>query len=217
MKSPRRQQYFGIATGLFLVLLGAWGTVNLAWSDNLADRTVFKRSTVTGSIPPTTTLAPDTESPVQRRPSVNSPPAIPNSTQAQDRNIGLSELSGLPSSIHQRKSVLITATPTQSVLQPANRPANKFANQFANQFASTAPRAKLPEPDGFKPRLPTYYSRLVTPPQRERIYWIQKRYYVEIEKHRARIKKLEDERDKLIQSCLTASQIKQLMQWKGGR
>jgi len=213
MKSPRWQQYFGIATGLFLVLLGAWGTVNLAWSDNLADRTVFKRSTVTGSIPPTLALAHDTESRVQRRPTVNSPPAIPTSTQTQDRNIGFPELSGLPSSIHQRKSVLLTATPTQSVLQPANR----SANQFANQFASTAPRAKPPEPDGFKPRLPTYYSRLVTPPQRERIYWIQKRYYVEIEKHRLRIKKLEDERDKLIQSCLTASQIKQLMQWKGGR
>ena len=204
MKSPRRQQYFGIATGLFLVLLGAWGTVNLAWSDNLADRTVFKRSIVTGSIPPTPTPAPDTESPVQRRPSLNSPPPIPASTQTQDRNIGLPELSGLPSSIHQRESVLITAIPTQSVQQPANH------------FSSTAPRAK-PEPEGFKPRLPTYYSRLVTPPQRERIYWIQKRYYVEIEKHRARIKKLEDERDKLIQSCLTASQIKQLMQWKGGR
>lgn len=208
MKGPRRQQYFGIATGLFLVLLGAWGTVNLAWSDNLADRTVFKRSIVTGSIPPTSTLAPDTESPVQRRPSVNSPPAIPASTQTQDRNIGLPELSGLPSSIDQRESVLLTTIPTQSVPQPSNR--------FSNQFSSTAPRAK-PEPDGFKPRLPIYYSRLVTPPQRERIYWIQKRYYVEIEKCRSSIKKLEDERDKLIQSCLTVSQIKQLMQWKGVR
>ena len=93
-----------------------------------------------------------------------------------------------------------TAASTQSIMQPT----------------IGVPGAKLPSLDGFKPRLPPYYSRLVTPQQRERIYWIQQRYYIEIEKQRSRINKLEQERDKLIQACLTASQFKQLMQWKGG-
>jgi len=198
MKSPRRQQYFGIATGLFLVLLGAFGTINLALSDNLADRTVIKRSTVTGS-KLSTPAEPVIESPVQMRTSGNLPPETPIQTKTQDQLIGSPELSGSPSPNYQGRSVVNTAASTQSIMQPT----------------IGVPGAKLPALDGFKPRLPPYYSRLVAPQQRERIYWIQQRYYIEIEKQRSVIKKLEQDRDKLIQACLTASQLKQLMQWKG--
>ena len=204
MMSPRRQQYFGIATGLFLVLLGAFGTINLALSDNLADRTVVKRSTVTGAnvtgAKLSTPAEPVIESSVPMRTSGNFPPETPIQTKTQDQFIGSPEPSGSPSPNYRGRFVLNTAASTQTIMQPT----------------IGVPGAKLPSLDGFKPRLPPYYSRLVTPQQRERIYWIQQRYYIEIEKQRSRINKLEQERDKLIQACLTASQFKQLMQWKGG-
>ena len=70
---------------------------------------------------------------------------------------------------------------------------------------------------GFKPRLPPYYSQLVTPQQRERIYWIQKRYHVELEKLRQQIDKYEQQRDQYIYACLTPEQQMRLMQLHAGK
>ena len=137
MMSPRRQQYFGIATGLFLVLLGAFGTINLALSDNLADRTVVKRSTVTGaklSTPAELVI----ESSVPMRTSGNFPPETPIQTKTQDQFIGSPEPSGSPSPNYRGRFVLNTAASTQSIMQPT--------------IGVTG--AKLPSLDGFKPRLP---------------------------------------------------------------
>ena len=74
------------------------------------------------------------------------------------------------------------------------------------------PIEKAKQLNGFKPRLPAYYSRLVTPVQRERIYWIQQRYFLEIQKYQQHIEKLETERDKVIHRVLTPDQQERLRQ-----
>ena len=51
MKSQQRQKYIGVATGLLLIFIGSLGWANLALSDNLADRTVLKRSVLPELMP----------------------------------------------------------------------------------------------------------------------------------------------------------------------
>ena len=100
----------------------------------------------------------------------------------------------------------LSGQPQESVVAQklVNPPTPKQSNERDN------------DPAGFKPRLPPHYSQLVTPQQRERIYGIQKRYYVELEKLRLTIDKYEAERDKLIHACLTSDQQRRLMQLQGG-
>ena len=154
MNSQSRQQYFGITTGLFLVLLGAIGTVNLAFSDHVAQRPVLKRLPVAG-------LPLEAKKSVDDQNEANQPPL----NQPQERG--------------------------------------SYVNPKENELA------------GFKPRLPAYYSQLVTPQQRARIYWIQKRYFIELEKLRSKIDKYEVERDKFIHACLTSDQQRRLRQLQG--
>ncbi len=100
----------------------------------------------------------------------------------------------------------LSVQPRESVVTQklVNHPTPKQSNERENAAI------------GFKPRLPPHYSQLVTPQQRERIYGIQKRYYVELEKLRLTIAKYEAERDKLIHACLTSDQQRRLMQFQGG-
>ena len=83
------------------------------------------------------------------------------------------------------------------------------------QGDSRIPAATGDNLEGFKARLPAYYSQLVTPQQRERIYWIQKRYFVEIQKYLKHIEKLEAERDTYIHNCLLPDQKQRLLQLQG--
>ena len=149
MKSQQRQQYIGAATGLLLMFLGSLGWANLALSDNLADRTVLKRSVLPELMP---NVASSGRALSKRQPTGE------QSERLASRETEASGVTGVGK----------TGKETHAVIM----------NQNAMDLS------------GFKPRLPTYYSQLVTPQQRQRIYWIQKRYFVEIEKLKLQIKML---------------------------
>ena len=174
MKSLQRRQPIGVATGSLLIVLGSVGWINLALSDNLADRTILKRSVL---------------------PEVMTNVGSSGRRSSTGQQVG--NQAGRPSSREMEASG-VTGTSkagkgTQAVI----------INQNGMDVS------------GFKPRLPTYYSQLVTPQQRQRIYWIQKRYHVEIEKLKLQINKYERDRDKYIHSCLTPEQQRRLQQLKG--
>lgn len=174
MKSLQRRQPIGVATGSLLIVLGSVGWINLALSDNLADRTILKRSVL---------------------PEVMTNVGSSGRRSSTGQQAG--NQAGRPSSREMEASG-VTGTSkagkgTQAVI----------INQNGMDIS------------GFKPRLPTYYSQLVTPQQRQRIYWVQKRYYVEIEKLKLQINNYERDRDKYIHSCLTPEQQRRLQQLKG--
>ena len=175
MKSQQRQQYIGAATGLLLMFLGSLGWANLALSDNLADRTVLKRSVLPELMPNVVSSG---------RVLSKRQPTGEQSERLASRETEASGVTGVGKTGNETRAVIM--------------------NQNAMELS------------GFKPRLPTYYSQLVTPQQRQRIYWIQKRYFVEIEKLKRQINKYEQDRDKYIYSCLTPEQQRRLLQLKGG-
>ncbi len=178
MKSLQRRQPIGVATGSLLIVLGSVGWINLALSDNLADRTILKRSV----LPEVMTNVGSSG----RRSSTGQQAGNQAGNQAGRPSSREMEASGVTGTSKAGKG-------TQAVI----------INQNGMHIS------------GFKPRLPTYYSQLVTPQQRQRIYWVQKRYYVEIEKLKLQINKYERDRDKYIHSCLTPEQQRRLQQLKG--
>jgi hypothetical protein len=62
----------------------------------------------------------------------------------------------------------------------------------------------------FRPRLPSYYGRVVDQKQRERIYGIQREYHPKIEDLRAQLAALIAERDEKIAGVLTPEQRKEV-------
>ena len=62
----------------------------------------------------------------------------------------------------------------------------------------------------FKPRLPAYYSSIVTEGQRREIYRIQERYAEQIAELEARLEALKQEQKDEIDAVLTASQHERL-------
>jgi hypothetical protein len=62
----------------------------------------------------------------------------------------------------------------------------------------------------FKPRLPPYYSGIVTEGQRREIYKIQERYAEKIADLQAQLEALKDEQNEEIEAVLTASQRERL-------
>ncbi len=178
MKSLQRWQPIGVATGSLLIVLGSVGWINSALSDNLADRTMLKRS-----------ILPEVMTNVG-----SSGRGLSTGQQAGDQ---AGDEAGRPSSRETEASGVTGSSKAGKGRQAV------IINQNGMDVS------------GFKPRLPTYYSQLVTPQQRQRIYWVQKRYYVEIEKLKLQINKYERDRDKYIHSCLTPEQQRRLQQLKG--
>jgi hypothetical protein len=80
-----------------------------------------------------------------------------------------------------------------------DRTATPAAGQEANKDRS--------KPRG---RLPLYFSRVVTPEQRDKIYSIQAGYDKQIEDLLAQLRQLEEQRDKEVFEVLTPDQQKQV-------
>lgn len=85
----------------------------------------------------------------------------------------------------------------------AERPAAEKPAETPVPEESAAKKAK-----GFRPRLPSYYTRVVDRKQREQIYEIQREYYPKIEDLKAQLAALIAERDEKIAGVLTPEQRK---------
>ncbi|GIW93835.1 MAG: hypothetical protein KatS3mg110_1876 [Pirellulaceae bacterium] len=65
----------------------------------------------------------------------------------------------------------------------------------------------------FRGRLPMFYSRVVTPEQREQIYAIQRKYQKQIDELTAQLRAVQAQRDEEIHAVLTPEQQKQIATW----
>jgi hypothetical protein len=61
-------------------------------------------------------------------------------------------------------------------------------------------------------RLPSYFSQVVTPQQKEQVYQVQAEYEQQIDTLEAKIEALEKKRDEAVRTLLTADQRKQVDQ-----
>ena len=230
MRSQRRQQYYGMATGLFLLLLGTVGTINLAMSDHGSSPMLLRKP------PPLTESSKSLE--LSESSELTEAGKGVGASMDQVQSHRVSQDSGLskPSPMVESRVVKhVMAQRSTTVGQRSNVADHRMSGRVSvNSTNSLNSKTILPEQAitgqtnrnvgnekeiarGFKPRLPPYYSQLVTPQQRERIYWIQKRYHVELEKLRLQIDKYEQQRDQYIHACLTAEQQMRLMQLRAGK
>ena len=102
--------------------------------------------------------------------------------------------------------VCLAAVVTCVVWSTANRlPAQEAQGEAVAEAASAAE-----ESDDSHRRLPTYFSDLVTPGQRARIYAIQDRYEPKLEELKQLMRELVAERDAEVESVLEPEQKKLL-------
>ncbi len=193
MKSvmPERQWGSTVVTGVFLMLLAIVGSINLAWSGSVTPQVLIRKTNIPSEV----------------------------RTERRDPVPGQAELPG-----YARHGSLDSNA--EGLMRPSGQPKSLGLSGSSNSSAHSSPVKKLQGDsripaatgdnlEGFKARLPAYYSQLVTPQQRERIYWIQKRYFVEIQKYLKHIEKLEAERDTYIHNCLLPDQKQRLLQLQG--
>lgn len=79
---------------------------------------------------------------------------------------------------------------------------------MATGFATQVAAQKAGEKKQRTTRLPAHYAKVVTDEQREDIYAIQEKFEAKLEKARAELKAVVDERDAAIEKVLSAQQKK---------
>ena len=67
-------------------------------------------------------------------------------------------------------------------------------------------KAQVQQPKEFRGRLPNYYSTIVDDRQRQQIYAVQKRYFIQIEDLKAQLEMLTKKRDAEVASVLSPQQ-----------
>lgn len=114
--------------------------------------------------------------------------------------------------IDVRKMVRVAAVGILPALIWAGMPSVRAADEKpAAKEAKAAPEGKAKKaPADYRGPLPFYYSKVVSPDQKEKIYAIQEKYDAELKAVKAKLKEIEDARNKEIDALLSPEQLKRL-------
>ena len=87
------------------------------------------------------------------------------------------------------------------------------AARAQDRTASEEGETAAPQPQRPRGRLPTYFARVVTAQQREKIYDLQSQYQEQLDTLLAQVRKLEQQRDMEVFDVLTPEQQQQVTAW----
>jgi len=87
------------------------------------------------------------------------------------------------------------------------------ATRAQERPASEEGDAAAPQPRRPRGRLPTYFARVVTAQQREKIYDLQSQYQEQLDTLLEQVRKLEQQRDMEVFDVLTPEQQQQVTAW----
>jgi hypothetical protein len=94
------------------------------------------------------------------------------------------------------------------LLPPASGPSQAQESPAAVEEQPATPPARRP-----LRRLPTYFARVVTAQQREKIYELQAQYQEQLDELLEQVRQIEQQRDKEVFDVLTPEQQEQVKAW----
>src|SRR5262245_20539343 len=111
-----------------------------------------------------------------------------------------------------RSTIRLAAAVMLPALVWAGMPIVRAADEKpAAQEKKDSPEAKTrKQPADYRGPLPFYYGRVVSPDQKDKIYAIQEKYAGEMKPLMAKIRELEEARNKEIDALLTPEQLKRV-------